>query len=178
VTHLRVATDDDVAAIAALHVANWRSAYRGLLSDAYLDDEIVDERRAVWEARFAAPQANQYTIVAEVDGEFAGFAHSYADEDAEWGTLLDNLHVASEYQGSGLGRALMVETARWVEAKARLPRFHLWVLEANTAARVFYERLGGRTVGSDVWEPPGGGVVADLRVAWTELDVLTLLNAR
>jgi ribosomal protein S18 acetylase RimI-like enzyme len=175
---LRGATDADVDAIAALHVANWRSAYRGLLRDAYLDDEIVDERRAVWEERFATPQPNQFTIVADVAGQFAGFANSYADEDAEWGTLLDNLHVAPEHRGSGLGRALLVETAHRVQADARRPRLHLWVLEANTAARGFYERLGGRTVGSDVWEPPGGGAVADLRVAWTELDVLTRLNAR
>ena len=175
---LRAATDADVAAITAVHIANWRSAYRGLLSDAYLDDDIVAERGAVWEERFAQPAPNQFTIVAEVDGEFAGFAHSYADEDAEWGTLLDNLHVVHARQGAGLGRALMVETARWVRANARQPRLHLWVLEANTAARGFYERLGGRTVGSDVWEPPGGGAVADLRIAWTELDVLIGLNAR
>ena len=40
-----VATDG--ATVADLHTASWRSAYRGMLRDDYLDGDIATERRQV-----------------------------------------------------------------------------------------------------------------------------------
>jgi hypothetical protein len=49
----RTATAEDSAAVAALHTASWRSAYRGMLPDRYLDVAIDDERAQLWQARLA-----------------------------------------------------------------------------------------------------------------------------
>ena len=38
--HLRTANQSDIQAIASLHAASWRHAYRGALSDAYLAGDI------------------------------------------------------------------------------------------------------------------------------------------
>jgi hypothetical protein len=44
---LRDATEHDSPAIARLHADSWRSAYRGMLSDDYLDHRAHSERAAV-----------------------------------------------------------------------------------------------------------------------------------
>ena len=45
---LRRAGRDDWPTIAAIHAASWRSAYRGIYPDSYLDEEAPAERRAFW----------------------------------------------------------------------------------------------------------------------------------
>jgi hypothetical protein len=48
----REATALDADAIAVLHAESWRRAYRGHLSDAYLDGPIFKDRTSVWRGRF------------------------------------------------------------------------------------------------------------------------------
>lgn len=55
-TQYREAEATDADKIATLHAESWKRAYRGHLSDAYLDGPIEDERRSVWQARFATEQ--------------------------------------------------------------------------------------------------------------------------
>ena len=171
---LRPATAGDVDDIAALHAENWRRSYRGALRDEYLDGDILPERLAVWRPRLSEPTATAATIVAVDDASDAllGFAHTIADEDPAWGSLLDNLHVVPDRKREGIGRSLLRATAEWVEGTARAPVLHLWVLEANAPARRFYEVLGAADVGGDVWVPPGGGLAPRRRYAWTDLSPL------
>ena len=59
------ASPQDIRSIALLQAQSWRATYRGALRDAYLESDVVAERRAVWEERLRAPAANQYVLVAE-----------------------------------------------------------------------------------------------------------------
>jgi len=43
---IRPVTFRDAEVVAALHAASWRDAYRGILTDAYLDGDILGERNA------------------------------------------------------------------------------------------------------------------------------------
>src|SRR6185436_17727278 len=96
---LRTATLADAEAIASLHADSWRTTYRGAMRDAYLDGDVVTERRAVWQERLATPAPNQHVLVAEQAGAVVGFACAYGGADAVWGTELDNLHVRRGMQG-------------------------------------------------------------------------------
>jgi hypothetical protein len=51
----RIARASDHLRVAELHATSWRSAYRDLLSDAYLDGDILAERGRLWEQRLAQP---------------------------------------------------------------------------------------------------------------------------
>ncbi|WP_394781712.1 GNAT family N-acetyltransferase [Undibacterium sp.] len=170
---LRAATLADAAAIAHLHAENWRLAYRGILQDAYLDHEVHAERLASWQERLASAIPGQYTIVAEEDGIFHGFACAFANEDPQWGHYLDNLHVAAGSKGKNIGASLMADVARWCSNIDASCGIYLWVLEANHAAIRFYERMDGIVNGDEMWEPPGGGKVLTLRYTWPDLTVLT-----
>src|SRR5438309_5691153 len=52
---LREATRADARAIAEIHVAAWRAAYRDLMPQSYLDSLSVEERAPMWEKTIAQP---------------------------------------------------------------------------------------------------------------------------
>jgi ribosomal protein S18 acetylase RimI-like enzyme len=164
---LRRATVADIEGIAELHADSWRRNYRGAFDDAFLDGDLPGERRTVWTERLTQPGPDDRTIVADPgDGTVVGFAHAIFDQDPEWGALIDNLHVRHDLKGQGLGRRLVVATAQAVVDHDPASGMCVEVLEQNTAAHAFYERLGATCVYQGTFEPPGGGLTAERRYAW------------
>jgi ribosomal protein S18 acetylase RimI-like enzyme len=168
----RAATELDAEAIAELHAGSWRRHYRGALSDAFLDDRVIDDRRSVWVERLQAPSANQHTIVAELDGAVVGFSHTILDEHPTWGALLDNLHVEYTLKRRGVGSALTAASAKVVIENRPSSGLYLWVLEQNTAAQAFYNARAGVCVDREVLDMPGGETAPSLRYAWADPAVL------
>lgn len=175
---LRAATLDDAPALARLHADSWRSAYRGILGDAYLDGDVHGERAAFWQRALASPPANQHVIVAQDGGELVGFVALYGDDDGKWGTRIEAVHVAPSRKRQGLGARLMAEAAAWCEAAHPSSGIYLHVLEPNGPAQRFYERLGGRNAESGVWKALDGGEVPELRIVWASPRALRLAAAR
>jgi hypothetical protein len=177
----RSAEAGDAAAVAGLHADSWRRHYRGAFSDAFLDGDVAGFLLARWTGRLDAPDAGARTIVAELDGELVGFAHTQLGDDARWGALLDNLHVAYGRKRLGLGTRLMALSARAVLDSSPASGLYLWVLEQNADARAFYTARGGRGVETGAVSPPGGdpsrlnGSPKSLRFFWP--DPSTLLSA-
>jgi ribosomal protein S18 acetylase RimI-like enzyme len=173
----RRAQAPDADPIAALHADSWQRHYRGAYSDAFLDGDVLDDRRAWWTSQLMDPQPNHYTVVAETRDDVVGFAHTILDADETWGALLDNLHVTTRLHRCGIGTHLMVMTADYLLAIGT-PRLFLWVLEQNTAAQRFYASRGGANVERAAVSPPGGnrdrlaGTPMKLRFAWTDISDL------
>ena len=162
---LRHAHLEDAEAIAALHARSWRETYRGDYADAFLDGDLIGERRGVWKERLSnAPEA-QLVLVAIEAGELAGFVCVADGDHPEWGALVDNLHVATPFKGRGIGAALLERSAHWLEARSPERGVYLLVLESNTVARRFYEHLGARDDGLSI-ERQGGAQVRSRRYAW------------
>src|SRR5262245_19466764 len=165
----------DVEAIAGLHADSWRRNYRGAYLDSYLDGDVLTDRLAVWRERVTRPEASFRTIVAELDGAFAGVAHTKLDDDPTWGALLDNLHVVHVLKGQGIGTQLMAATARAVLDSTPDAGLYLWVLDVNAAAQVFYAARGGVEAGREMRGPfPGGGTALARRIAWPDPSTLLL----
>jgi GNAT superfamily N-acetyltransferase len=165
--HLRTARQDDAPRIAALHAASWRIAYLGILSDAYLNGNIVAERTAVWAHRLSTPEPGQHVLVAEEDEALAGFACALGAYDLRWGTRLDNLHVAQTFQRKGVGARLLSSVAEWSSTHWPDQGVWCWVLRPNVAARRFYELLGGVESGEGVWNSPDGRTIPRVRYSWS-----------
>jgi ribosomal protein S18 acetylase RimI-like enzyme len=168
----REASQTDADAIALLHAASWRTAYRGALSDTYLRGPIEAERIEVWRGRFEKSAQNQFVVVAESDHEMIGFVCAYGGHDEKWGTFLDNLHVAPEHKRGGVGAQLMGKLASWSIKAHPGQGIYLWVLESNLAAQRFYKRMGGENAGTDVWTPPDGSALPKIRIAWRDVPAL------
>jgi ribosomal protein S18 acetylase RimI-like enzyme len=165
---LRPMTAEDADAVAALHAASWRSAYRGVFTDTYLDHEADTERRQAWRDRLqSSPTSTDWGLVAQGEaGQLLGFAYVMPAHDPVWGDYVDNLHVAPDSKGGGIGRRLMQGVAQRLQREGSARPLYLWVLDANTAARAFYERLGAEVTDPQLSEPLAGQQHPVWRCVW------------
>lgn len=155
---LRKAVAADSAAIARIHVAAWRAAYRGLMPDGVLENLSVDRSAILWERRLW--QANGAIFVVERDGEIIGFCDLIPsrDRDAERGVVAEigAIYIMPGHWRNGAGRML---THRAIDEARKLGYrvLTLWALTSNLAARKFYEAIGFATDGAEKTEPAGDG---------------------
>jgi ribosomal protein S18 acetylase RimI-like enzyme len=170
---IRTAGIADADAIAQLHTRSWQSAYRGILSDDFLQGPLSENRRALWHTRLSkSDAADQFVLVDEQGEALRGFACAYLRADPEWDCLLDNLHVVPDLKGRGLGRRLMGAVAERVLRSNSSGRLHLWAFEQNLVARRFYERLGGIITDRQAEVAPDGNEVNAVRYCWSDLSGL------
>ncbi|QDL55549.1 GNAT family N-acetyltransferase [Rhodoferax aquaticus] len=160
--------------VAAIHAASWRSAYRGILQDAFLDADLVANRQALWTKRLTPNRADQFGYLAfdPVHNKALGFVYAYAGADPQWGTLADNLHVMPECKGQGIGRSLLKAIAHHCQAANPSQGLYLWVYERNTAAQQFYAALGGQRGERIEVTVAGGGTAPEWRYSWASPAVL------
>jgi ribosomal protein S18 acetylase RimI-like enzyme len=92
------------------------------------------------------PDAFVESLVAKVDGEYAGYAIFYPNFSTfrgQKGYYLEDLYVDPAFRGKRIGEALIRTIAARGAARG-FERIDFQVLEWNTAAILFYEKLGGR----------------------------------
>jgi len=164
---IRPATPPDHAAIAALHIRSWQTAYAGTLPDAVLARDVPEGLTARWHS-YTSQDRDLVLIARDAPpgGALLGFAAVWCRPEP----YLDNLHVDPAAKGRGVGRALMREIGRRLRDRGETT-LSLMVFQANTAARAFYARLGGRETGR-CDERPFGHRVTGVRVAWDDLTAL------
>ncbi|HEY9108570.1 MAG TPA: GNAT family N-acetyltransferase [Roseateles sp.] len=165
---LRAMSPADADAVAALHATSWRSAYRGMMPDDYLANEVDAERRSVWRERLLGPApAPFFGVVAEdAKGDMIGFAYVLPRQDSTFGTLVDNLHVHPDFKGGGIGRQLLQAVVGKL-GPAHAEPLYLWVLDANEPAKRFYARMGAEFVEQVTEDLPFGGVgLVKWRCVW------------
>ncbi len=171
-----VAKPEHWEAIARLHAYSWQTHYRGIFTDRYLDDDVVDDRLQVWQRRFDNPSKEQYVIMA-LDGELlCGFGCVFLNYHEEFGALLDNLHVHHDWQGQGIGYALMKQCCAWTLQQKPDAKLYLWVLKDNHIAREFYEKVGGAPADVITENNPGGGEAEIIRIIWNNKDLQNLVG--
>jgi ribosomal protein S18 acetylase RimI-like enzyme len=166
---IRPAQPGDGDAIAALHAASWRSAYRGILPDAMLGPDLDAGRRAWWHAALARTDWSAVRV-AEAGDALLGFVGAWSDHETGCDVMVENLHVHPDRKGAGVGRALLGAAARAAVADGRRS-LTLWVYEQNAAARRFYAGLGGRVVQAQVLDLDGTKV-PELRFLWPDAAIL------
>jgi ribosomal protein S18 acetylase RimI-like enzyme len=147
---IREAVLNDVPGIARVHVDSWRTAYRDILPDSFLDELTYESREERWRERLAQAAPQQVMLVVEdASGRLVGFAYGGPERDATPGYdgEIYAIYLLAERRRQGIGRQLMAASAAALQALG----YHallVWVLEANGPARAFYEALGGRLIGS------------------------------
>ena len=151
---IREAEQRDARAIAEVHVRSWQAAYRGQLTDDYLDGLSVEERLEQHRRSLEQPRAEWRTWVADDDGRVAGFAVTgpSEDADAEPSTAeLYAIYLEPDHVGTGLGRGLLEHAIADLRERG-FAVVTLWVLETNERARRFYEVAGWRADGAETGE--------------------------
>jgi GNAT superfamily N-acetyltransferase len=147
---LRPGTGVDGPALAAVQRRAWRLRYRGLISDAFLDELDLTYLGGYWTGRAAvSPSPRHRLLVAGRPGEVHGMVDTGPTRDADGsaGTgELRSLYLDPTVLGRGLGSALHAAALDLLVAGG-FTEATLWVVEGNAPARAFYEARG--------WVPDG-----------------------
>ena len=168
---LEPAGAEDAGDIAALHAESWRSAYRGLVPDEFLDDRVLEDRIQLWRKRLQTEASDRQLVVKALsEGELAGFVCVLLDAEPGSGPLLDNLHVRPALKGRGIGARLLRAAREWCARRAPEQPMHLWVIEGNLDACRFYERQGGARADRRTNELTPGVEVTAIRYVWETLE--------
>lgn len=132
---VRWAVESDVATIVGF--------IRELAEFEHLAHEVVIEARDLSSALFDANPVVE-AVVAEIDGDVAGFAlffRSFSTFIGRPGLYLEDLYVKPNLRGRGVGRALLIHLAK-TAAERGYGRMEWAVLNWNRRAIDFYERIG------------------------------------
>lgn len=158
---IRGATIDDSRAIAEIHVAGWRGAYRGLIPDTYLAGLSVEKRQATW--RTALETGEPHILLATESGGVMGWIAfgkcRDSDQAPDTGEIWA-LYAHPDHWSRGVGRSLWL-TAREKLAASGFRRITLWVLAANERACRFYRKAGFTEDPPSRTERDFGGVKLD-----------------
>jgi ribosomal protein S18 acetylase RimI-like enzyme len=139
---IRSAQPSDAAAIAAVHVASWRSTYAGILPEHSLTG-LSAPRQAGYYARMIYDR--QIVLVAEAAGEIGVVGFVTASRSGERMIAegeIETLYVLDDWRERGIGRRLIRSAGAALRAAGCRSAF-VWVLSENPN-RWFYERLGGQ----------------------------------
>lgn len=139
---VRHARASDAASIARIQVATWRTSYRGIVPQTYLDQLDEAKRAAKWSRILR--ERDSRTLVAETMAGIVGFVSIGAARDwsgPETGEVWA-LYVSPEHQRRGVGARLFRAGVDALRAEGR-QGLMLWTLEKNAPTRAFYEKQGG-----------------------------------
>lgn len=147
---VRKAIHTDIQKIAFINAESWKTTYRDIVDQGFLDTLTVDQQLP--RAKRLVESAGIICLVAyeKKSEQIVGFIclgenrEKNVDADSE----LQAIYILEEHQGCGIGRMLFNEGVRLLSAESK-KRMIVSVFEANSLARSFYERQGGRLIGRD-----------------------------
>ena len=165
---IRKAKLDDATGIAKVSVDSWRTTYKGIIPDDFLNKLSYEQRTASWQANIV--RDDNYVIVAEnSDGQIVGFADAWKRETnvVENACDLTSIYLLKEYQGLGIGKMLLKNLFAHFKQEG-YNKIFVEVLEDNKT-RYFYEYYGAKLV-KEVQITIGGKILNELVYEWDHLD--------
>lgn len=138
---IRRMTIEDAEAVTDILMNAWKTAYRGIVSDEYLDNmnrETLAERRR---------QQHKDYIVAVADGRIVGYCwymnnNSYTQDVPEVDSEVVALYVDPASKRHGLGRLLLSHAMDDLRNQGK-KKMIIWCLKDNLPAKAFYEKMDG-----------------------------------
>jgi len=139
--YIRRAIIDDAKDIAKVHVDSWRSTYKNIIPDEFLDNLSYNKREDLWN-RNISKKGNYVFVVLNNDEEIVGFADCGRRESNNIDNTgnLTSIYLLEEYQGKGVGKLLLKQIFLQFE-ELGYNRVFVEVLEDNKT-RYFYEYYG------------------------------------
>lgn len=155
---LRDVDDDDISALAELHVRTFRETHGG--------GPDAATREQQWRAKLGSGRLVFCIVLENQSGEFVGFASGEmhtAKALRRYSGELNKIYVLRKVQRRGLGRRLLCAAAeRFIGAGVRSM---LLFGDANSRSNGFYEAMGGERLYAATGEFHGG-------YGWTDLTTL------
>src|SRR5258708_6287321 len=103
--NIRLASTHDARAIAEVHVESYKSAYRGIFPEAFLNGLSVEQRESGWRDLLAAQEPPLTMVGCDAGGSVVGFASGGKERTGQLGCdgELYAIYLRPDAQRKGLG---------------------------------------------------------------------------
>ena len=140
---IRNVKEKDLWSVSSIVVEGWKSAYRGIIDDEFLDSLKIEDN---YNRRLKDYQENGF-VVAEIDNEVVGFCrftvnNLFSQDVKDIDCELCAIYVKHDLKRQGIGRALFQYVIQ-EQKKNKNQKMILWCLKENYNSRKFYEKMGG-----------------------------------
>lgn len=165
---IRQAEFKDAGQIAIVHVQSWRTTYRSIVPDDFLNKLDVERRKQMWEANLSKAEKSDILYVLEDQDEIVGFINGGPNRNEEFPheAELIAVYLLEEYQGKGYGTLLFQKVIAFFLEQG-FQSMMLWVLKDNPSYH-FYQKLGGTDLGEKTIVI-GGKELIEVAVGWESL---------
>lgn len=169
---IRHGTNEDYAGVAKVHVDSWRTTYKGIVPNDFLDGMSYDVSEARWR-RISGQNEHSYAmfVAEDEDGSIVGFANGGRERsgDATYDGELYAIYLLQAHQRKGIGQELFRHIVQHLGENG-LRSMLIWVLADNPSCR-FYESMGGAPV-REQEVVIGGERLREIGYGWTDLSGL------
>jgi len=138
--NIRIAQAGDESSIAQVIVQTWKAAYRGIVSDSFLDTMTTEKHEVLFRDHISQQSETILVLENEV-GKIVGMVSGGRDRSGSCDCELVAIYILPGYQKKGYGSGLfrgLVEKHKKNQYRSML----IWTFQDNRD-RGFYETLGG-----------------------------------
>ena len=164
--NIRKAILSDAKVIAKVHVDCWKTTYKNIVSDEYLNNLTYESREQLWKNNI--PNGGVY-VAENKEGEIVGFSSGGIERSGNYNGFegeLYAIYILKEYQGKGIGKALVKPIIDKIKEMG-LSSMLVLVLKDNIS-RLFYEALGGKKIAT-VEVDIAGEKLPELVYGWEDI---------
>lgn len=165
---VRQATILDVAGIAKVHVDSWRTTYKGIMRQDFLDNLTYSSREALWQ-RSIESEGNVILVAVNEEEQIVGFTSGSKTQEGEYPNYdadVTAIYLFQGEQGKGIGKAMLHQLFAEFK-KLNYSSSIVKVLEDNSSCR-FYEAMGAEFIDSNTIQI-GGKKLELLTYGWTRI---------
>ncbi|XKI13344.1 GNAT family N-acetyltransferase [Sporosarcina sp. ANT_H38] len=163
---IRKAEVEDAEGIAKVHVDSWRTTYKGIVPETFLENLSYEQRELTWKRGI---KENNVYIAEDENGQVIGFSTGGKERTGKYEAYTGELYaiyILKEYQGKGIGQLLVQTVVEDLKVK-NLNSMLIWAIEENPACR-FYEMLGGKKMDTEEIEI-AGKKLSEVAYGWGDI---------
>jgi len=165
---IRKAVLADAEGIARVHVDSWRTTYKDIVPDSYLQQLSYEQRAESWRRGIGH---NALYVAEDGNGKIVGFATGGKERTGKYKAdgELYAIYLLHDVQGKGIGKKLSQVIAQSLKEQG-FSSMLVWVLDRNSS-KVFYESLGGQPI-DEMMIDIGGEEFKEIAYYWDNIESL------
>ncbi|NHC43551.1 GNAT family N-acetyltransferase [Bacillus sp. MM2020_1] len=164
--NIRKAVLSDAKGIAKVHVDCWKTTYKNIVPDEFLNNLTYESREQLWKNNI--PNGGVY-VAENREGEIVGFSSGGIERSGNYNGFegeLYAIYILKEHQSKSIGKALVKPIIDEIKEMG-LNSMLVLVLKDNIS-RLFYEALGGEKIDT-VEVEIAGKKISELVYGWEDI---------
>ncbi|TMU82248.1 GNAT family N-acetyltransferase [Bacillus sp. BHET2] len=133
--YFRKAVLKDALGLAHVHINSWRTTYKGIVSEEYLQSLSIEARERKWVEILS--DYHQTHVCEMENGKIAGFVSFGKERSGEYEGELYAIYLLKEYQRKGIGKKLFEIATKELKNQG-FNSMWIWVLKDNQSKHFYY----------------------------------------